>query len=413
MRRSQPGPCRDSVATLPDATDTLARLVALPSIAGGDNQDLISEIASALEDAGAQVRIQPGARPGAHLLHAVVGPIDAPGGVLLAAHGDVVDVEGQTWSSDPFTLRVDDARLYGRGATDMKGFIAATLAAIARADKRALRAPLHLAVSHDEELGCAGVAPLLDALAGNPAPLAGVVVGEPTQMRVIDRHKGKAAIDITVRGRAAHSATPSAGVNAVSATAHLIVALEELELRLTDDATDPGFSVPHATIGVGPIAGGVAVNIVPDSCKLMVETRVLPGQALESVTGQISDAAARIAAEMRARAPEASIELERVAAYPPLTPTAASAEFGVKLAAIAGQGNGGAVNFGTEAGMYQERLGVPVVVCGPGSMAQGHTPDEFLSREQLVAAEAFISGLVDSLSTRTGSAPHRTRRLLS
>ena len=197
-----------------DATVLLRRLVAFPSIAGADNRSLIAEIAERLDDAGARVTVLAGTRPGTQVLHAVLGPADAPGGLLLAAHGDVVDVEGQPWSSDPFMLRSKDGRLYGRGATDMKGFIAATLAAATSARPSSLMAPLHVAISHDEELGCAGVGPLLDVLAegdGLTAPLAGVVVGEPTELRVVDRHKGKAAFDITVHGRAAHSATPSSG----------------------------------------------------------------------------------------------------------------------------------------------------------------------------------------------------------
>jgi acetylornithine deacetylase len=314
----------------------------------------------------------------------VLGPADAPGGVLLAAHGDVVDVAGQTWTADPFVLRADGGRFHGRGAADMKGFMAAMLAAVSRADASSLNAPLHVAISHDEELACAGIAPLLDVLAGGgiAAPLAGVVVGEPTELRVVDRHKGKAALDITLHGRAAHSATPSAGVNAVRAAAHLIVALEDLERQLATEASDPSFSTPHATIGIGPIHGGVALNIVPDRCTLQIETRVLPGQPLDAIVERIGAVAA-------------GADVRRAGGYPPLAPTAGP--FGARIAAIAGHGGGGAVDFGTEAGLYQERLGVPVVVCGPGSMAQGHTPDEFITVDQLAAGEAFVTGIIDRL----------------
>jgi acetylornithine deacetylase len=381
----------------PDATAILRRLVARPSIAGGGNDELIADVATVLDEAGAGVRVHDGTRPGTHVLHAVLGPADAPGGVLLAAHGDVVDVAGQAWTSDPFTLRAEGGRLHGRGTADMKGFIAAALAAIARAHPPALHAPLHMAVSHDEELACAGLGPLLAALAGGgiPAPLAGVVVGEPTELRVVDRHKGKAAIDITIRGRAAHSATPSAGVNAVRAAAHLIVALEDLERELAAEASDRSFSMPHATIGIGPIEGGVAVNIVPDRCRLQIEVRVLPEQPLDAIVERIGAVASRIGAEMTA-----SADVDRVAGYPSLTATRDGAAFGAGVAAVAGHGAGGAVDFGTEAGLYQERLGVPVVVCGPGSMAQGHTPDEFITVEQLAAGQAFVAGLIDRLLGR-------------
>jgi acetylornithine deacetylase len=384
-----------------DATVLLRRLVAFPSIAGAGNRALIEEIAERLDDAGSTVTVFAGTRPGTQVLHAVLGPADAPGGLLLAAHGDVVDVEGQRWSSDPFTLRSEDGRLYGRGTTDMKGFIAATLAATTAARRSSLTAPLHVAISHDEELGCAGVGPLLDLLADGDAlaaPLAGVVVGEPTELRVVDRHKGKAAFAITVHGRAAHSATPSLGVNAVRGAAHLIVALEELERELTQEMTDDTFSTPHATVGIGPITGGVALNIVPDRCALQIETRVLPGQSLDAIERRVGEAASRIGRALAADAPEAGVEVARVAGYPPLVPEPAAATFALRMARVAGQGLGGAVDFGTEAGLYQQRLGVPVVICGPGSMVQGHAADEFLDARQLAAGEAFVAGLIRGLS---------------
>jgi acetylornithine deacetylase len=282
----------------------------------------------------------------------------------------------------------------------MKGFIAATLAATTTARLSSLTAPLHVAISHDEELGCAGVGPLLDLLTegdGLPAPLAGVVIGEPTELRVVDRQKGKAAFDITVNGRAAHSATPSSGVNAVQGAAHLIVALEELERELALQVTDDAFSTPHATIGVGPIIGGVALNIVPDRCALKVETRVLPGQSLDAVERRVGEVTSRIGRALAAQAPEAGVEVARVAGYPPLVPEPTAATFALRVARVAGQGRGGAVDFGTEAGLYQQRLGVPVVICGPGSMAQGHISDEFLDETQLAAGEAFVAGLIDGL----------------
>jgi acetylornithine deacetylase len=383
-----------------DAAVLLRRLVALPSIAGADNRAVIAEIAERLDDAGATVTMFPGTRPGTQLLHAVLGPADAPGGLLLAAHGDVVDVEGQPWSSDPFTLRIEDGRLYGRGTTDMKGFIAATLAATTRARPASLTAPLHVAISHDEELGCAGVGPLLDVLDSDAvaAPLTGVVVGEPTELRVVDRHKGKAAFDITVHGRAAHSATPALGVNAVRGAAHLIVGFEELERELTQELTDDAFSTPHATVGVGPISGGVALNIVPDRCALKLEIRVLPGQSLDAIERRVGEVASRVGRALAARAPHAGVEVARAARYPPLVPEPATAAFARRVAQVAAQGVGGAVDFGTEAGLYQQRLGVPVVVCGPGSMAQGHTPDEFIDAGQLAAGQAFVTGLIRGLS---------------
>ncbi|UJA19382.1 acetylornithine deacetylase [Thermoleophilia bacterium SCSIO 60948] len=383
----------------PEAEAVLGRLVAHRSVAGGPNEGLIEEIAALLVDAGAVVDLHEGTRPDTRVLHAVLGPADAEGGIMLAAHGDVVDVEGQSWSADPFELRREEGRLYARGSADMKGFIAAALSAVARADAGSMRAPLHLAVSHDEEHACAGIGPLIQALEGGaiPAPLAGVVVGEPTGLRVVDRHKGKAALRLTLHGRAAHSATPAAGVNAVRWSARLIEALERLELELRTEAHDRSFSVPHATIGIGPIAGGVAVNIVPDACRLDVEARVLPDQDVDAVVGRIGEVAARIGADMACHAPEARVDVERLAGYPPLAPTD-DAAFATRVAALARGSSGGAVDFGTEAGIYRQRLGLPVVVCGPGSMAQGHTPDEFIEADQLAAGEAFVSRVIAHLA---------------
>jgi acetylornithine deacetylase len=282
----------------------------------------------------------------------------------------------------------------------MKGFIAAVLAASLKARLTALKAPLHVAISHDEELGCAGIPLLLDALQQGdaiPAPLAGVVVGEPTGMEVVDRHKGKVAFDIAVRGRPAHSATPSLGVNAVRGAAHLILELEQLELDLARETRDEAFVVPHAAVGIGPIAGGVALNIVPDRCSLKVEVRLLPGQTAELIEDRVRAVADRVAASWAGNAQDAGIDVKRIAGYPPLRPETSQAAFGDWVAHLTGRQAGGAVDFGTEAGIYQQRLKVPVVVCGPGSMAQGHVADEFLTADQLGSAEAFVARLVQRL----------------
>ncbi len=374
-----------------DAEAILGRLVARPAIAGTSNRELIAEVAGLLGDAGADVHVLAGTRADAQVLHAVLGPADAPGGLLLAAHGDVVDVDGQPWSADPFVLRRAGGRLYGRGTADMKGFLAATLAVAGRTPGARLRAPLHVAVSHDEELGCAGIEPLLQWLAdgGVAAPLAGAVVGEPTELAVVERHKGKAALCVRLRGRAAHSSTPAAGVNAVRAAAHAILALEALQETLAAELRDDAFAVPHATIGIGPIRGGVALNIVPDACELGVETRVLPGQDVESVV-------ARIVAAVEAATGEAEVAVERVAAYPPLD-AAPGGAWAARVAELAGRPAGGAVDFGTEAGLYRARLGCETVVCGPGGMRVAHAADEYLEAGQLAAGEALVARLVETV----------------
>jgi acetylornithine deacetylase len=376
----------------------LGRLIAKETIAGGSNLELIAEVASLLEEADAEIWVGPGTRPGTEVLHAVLGPADQPGGLLLAAHGDVVDVAGQDWSSDPFEMRRAGGRLYGRGAVDMKGFLAVAIASARRVATEALRAPLHLTVSHDEELACAGIEPLLAHLEGGgiAAPLAGAVVGEPTRMTVVDRHKGKAALALRLVGRAAHSSTPAAGVNAVRAAARVILALDELQEAIAGEDRDPAFGVPHATIGIGPIAGGVALNVVPDLCELEVEARVIPGQSLEAVVD-------RIAAAAEAAAGEAELSMRRIAAYPPLGP-GADGDWARRVAALSGCEAGGGVDFGAEAGLYNDRLGCDVVVFGPGDMRLAHAADENLGADELEAGRRALDRLVAALLSADASA---------
>ncbi len=364
-----------------DARALLSRLVAFPTVAGESNEALIAWAAERLEAAGAAVRVLPSCRPDARSLHAVFGPADAAG-VLLAAHTDVVAVDGQAWSRDPFVLHESGGRLYGRGAADMKGFLAAILAAAGEIPAAALRRPLQIALSCDEELGCRGAPPLLEALAPAIATPAWCVVGEPTGMRVVERHKGKRAWRARVRGRPGHSSRPATAVNAVEAAARLIVALGELP-------------APPATLSTGPIAGGVSLNIVPEACAFDFEVRA--GEALDRLAGRVEALAAELDAELHARAPEAGVELEPLVSYPPLIPEPGS-RAAAEVAALAESAAGGAVDFGTEAGLYQSALGVPVLVCGPGDMAQAHVADEYLELAQLARAERFVARIAAWLS---------------
>jgi acetylornithine deacetylase len=376
------------------ATDTLAvleRLIAHPTVAGTPNGELVADVAERLERAGAAVTVLPAHRPDARNLHAVLGPRDAPGGLLLAAHSDVVAVDGQPWTRDPFALHVEGDRAYGRGTADMKGFLATVLTAVTEVDAQELRRPLHIALSSDEELGCLGVRPLLDTLAQLPVRPAAAVVGEPTLLRVADRHKGKAAARVHVRGRAVHSSLAPAGVNAVAYAARLVTSLLELQDELAAEAHDPGYSVPHATIGIGPIHGGVSVNIVPDHCRLDVEVRALPEQDPEELMGRMRALASPLEAEMRAVHPDAAIEFEPLSSYPGLRPAPDFAR------TLSGDDAPVAVDFGTEAGLYHQRLGIPVVVCGPGDMAQGHQADEFIAVEQLTRGTHFVRALAERL----------------
>lgn len=381
----------------PRSLGLLAELVALPTVAGEPNRQLIDLIAGRLGRAGAAVTVLPGSsRADGFNLHARIGPA-ADGGVVLAAHTDVVAVDGQEWHSDPFALHAEGDRLHGRGTSDMKGFVAAAVAAAERAASLPLRRPLALALSCDEELGCAGVGTLLDLLAGESTRPRLCVVGEPTGLRVADRHKGKVRLRVDVRGRAVHSATAPAGVNAVTYAARMIVALDELARDLAAGARDPAFGVPHATLSIGPITGGTSTNIVPERCAFEFELRTLPGQDAEAPLARARAAAAGLSDEMRASAPEAGIELSTLSSYPGLAPDASTVDIGMAFG-LDGCGAGPiAVDFGTEAGLYREALGVPVVVCGPGDMARAHRADEYVETGELAAAERVLDRIVDGL----------------
>lgn len=378
-----------------DAEQLLERLVAFPTVAGQPNRPLIEFAHDWLERHGARVSVAPSDwRADGYNLHAVFGP-EKDGGILVAAHTDVVAVEGQRWTSDPFCLRPTSRRLYGRGTADMKGFIAATLAAIGNASLRELTEPLQLALSCDEELGCKGVGSLLDELAAASGRPSLCVVGEPTRMVVADRHKGKMSIRVEVRGRAAHSSIPARGVNAVTFAARLITMLDELFDQLDRGPADNAFTARHATVSVGPVHGGVSLNIVPDHCMFEVEFRYLPGDDPRRVLRAIRQHARTVAASMQRLAPETGIELAEIASYPPLSPcpeaVAAMASLGVDGAPIA-------VDFGTEAGYYNQRLRTPCVVCGPGDMAVAHQADEYIERGQLRAAERLVTRVIAHLT---------------
>jgi acetylornithine deacetylase len=336
--------------------DLLRRLVAFRSIAGRPNEPIASFVERWLREAGLEVR-RVAAGSGERVnLYAAGGP--AGDGPMLSAHMDVVDVAGQEWAADPFELRVKDGRAFGRGTADMKGFLACALLA-ARGAARAGR-PLHLAISTDEEIGCAGARSLVPAVAAAGLRPSLVVVGEPTGMRRATAHKGKIAVRVHVAGKAVHSALAPQGENAVVAAARLIVGLDGDAASLAGERRDPRFSVPHSTISVGPIRGGAALNIVPDSCSFEVEMRTIPGDDPQRLLGLLNGPA----------------EVEEVASYP----------------ALDGEG-GDALDFGTEAGLWQQALGVPVEVRGPGHIADAHRAEESVELAQLDECMAFLATL--------------------
>lgn len=379
-----------------DTRSILERLVSFDTVSSRPNIALMEWARDLLAGAGIEAVLIPDATGGKANLYATVGPRDR-GGVMLSGHTDVVPVEGQDWTVPPFALTARNGRLYGRGTTDMKGFCAAALSAMIAASGRELKTPLHLALSHDEEVGCIGVRSLIDLLDGAPQRPAMCIVGEPTNMAVATGHKGKVALRATCTGREGHSALAPMALNALHLAADFIGAIRAEQAEVAASGPRDGdYDVPYTTIHAGVMRGGVQVNIVPNQAVIDFEIRSLAGDDPEALIARLRDRAAAIVAPHAAIFPEAAIRVERLWDYPGLgTPSDAAVVNFVK--GLTGANGTIKVAFGTEGGVFSGRLGIPTVICGPGSMAQGHKPDEYVSEEQLGRCEAMLVALLDRL----------------
>jgi len=385
--------------TIPDGSDSVAwldRLIAFPTVSRDPNRDLIDCVASYLSSLGARVRVFAQPTGGKANLFASIGP-DGPGGVLLSGHTDVVPVEGQLWSTDPFRMAERDGLLFGRGAADMKGFLACALQAAGIAASRRLAHPLHLAMSYDEEVGCTGVRGMLDVLAEEGLRPSLCIVGEPTGMQVATGHKGKLAARAVCCGVAGHSALAPLACNAIHLASDLVQGLRRRQERLAQvGVRDEGYDIPYSTVHVGRIEGGVALNIVPESCVLDFEIRTVGGDDAPAILAQIAGEAAALTATARRRFASAGIVIESLNDYPGLDTPANSEAFALARA-LADAGPARKVSFGTEGGLFHQRLDIPVVICGPGDMAQGHVADEFVSRAQLAHCDRMLDALIERL----------------
>ncbi|KMZ11620.1 Acetylornithine deacetylase [Candidatus Burkholderia humilis] len=313
-------------------------------------------------------------------LFATIGPRDR-GSIVLSGHTDVVPVDGQSWSIDPFELIEKDGHLYGRGTADMKGFLACVLAAVPSFAKRNLRLPVHLAFSYDEEVGCLGVRPMLAQLEGRAHKPVLCLIGEPTELKPVLGHKGKLAMRCMFKGAPCHSAYAPYGVNAIQYAARMINHLDEIGERLAQpEHHDARFDPPFSTVQAGVIKGGRALNIVPVECEFDFEVRALPGFDANRVADDLQTyAESTLLPKMRAVKPDTDIQFQALSAYPGLA-TSPDSEAAALLAMLSGSTAFGTVAFGTEGGLFNQ-AGIPVVVCGPGSMDQGHKPDEFVTIE--------------------------------
>ena len=376
-----------------DAVMILEKLVGFDTVSANSNLALVEWVADYLDSCGVRSGLTRSADGAKANLFATIGPEDR-GGVILSGHTDVVPVAGQAWDTDPFRLAERGDRLYGRGAADMKGFIALALALVPAAVESRLTVPLHLALSYDEEVGCLGAPSLIAALPQSAARPRLAIIGEPTGMRVANAHKGIQFLRTHVTGREAHSSLPEAGVNAIAAAAEIVgeigrVAAERRVAAPCDSRFDP----PYTSFNIGRIEGGAAVNIIARDCVFEWEFRAVPGEDAAALRRRIDDyIESDLLPRLRARWPEAAVTTETAAAVPPLVPDPASPAEALALA-LGGANDTTTIAFATEAGLFQA-AGIPAIVCGPGSIAVAHQPNEFITRAELAAGSEFLDRLL-------------------
>jgi acetylornithine deacetylase len=328
-------------------------------------------------------------------LFATIGP-EIAGGIVLSGHTDVVPVDGQPWTSNPFELTHRGERLFGRGTCDMKGFLAVCLAEVPNFLKAGLKSPIHLALSCDEEVGCKGVRPLVAHMRDHlPKPRA-VIVGEPTSMKVVNAHKSAVTFSTEVTGHEAHSSLTHHGVNAILVAGELLSEIGRIrnELIETGDPTHR-FDPPYSTIHVGVIEGGTAKNIIPRRCAFQWETRLLPTADPDYVPNRFDGFARSLEPAMKRVAPESGIATEMVNRVPGLAPEQDSPAENLALH-LANANSTHAVSYCTEAGLFQQ-IGIPAVICGPGSIEQAHKPDEYIDISELRKCEGFMGRLAQQL----------------
>lgn len=381
----------------PETLAIIERLIGFDTTSRDSNLGLIEWARDYLKDYGIESRLTYDAGGNKANLFATVQKGAKPG-IVLSGHTDVVPVDGQNWASDPFKATLIEDKLYGRGACDMKSYLAVILAMAPRFAAANLKAPIHFALSYDEEVGCIGARRLLDDLARNDIRPAGAVIGEPTGMQPVIAHKGKRSYQCCVHGKEAHSALTPQGVNAIEYAARIISYIRHMAERMQAcEPRDYGFDVPFTTLQTGVIAGGTAGNIVPRECKFQFEFRYLPGADPEALEREIKDyAESVILPEMRRTDPATGISFETKAEIPGLN-TTEEAQLTRLAQDLSRNKSAAKVAYATEGGLFQ-RAGIPAIICGPGSIAQAHKPDEYVTLEQVALCESFMERLLEQMS---------------
>jgi acetylornithine deacetylase len=387
----------DTQAPRLSTTELLARLVSFDTTSRNSNLPLIDFVRAYLDGFSVPYRLSHNEAGDKANLHAIIGP-QVAGGIALSGHVDVVPVDGQAWSADPFILRRQDGRLYARGAADMKGFVASALAAVPELLARNLARPMHLFITYDEELDMAGARRLVTDLDASGLRPELCVVGEPSSMQPILGHKGRLALRVTARGRAGHSSEPGRGVNAVHALGEAIAHVAAEQRRFaTVGPFDPNFDPPYTTPHIGTVSGGTILNIIPERASFTMEWRTIPQDDFFAEVERLrAHVAANIEPAMRAVDPATGFDFEVMNWVPDLALPADHA-LATLVKQTAGSNSAGFVSYATEGGLYQ-KAGVPTIVCGPGSIGQAHQADEWIAESQLAACDAFIRRLADRLT---------------
>ncbi len=373
----------------------LSKLVSFPTVSRDSNLELVDWVATYLSSHGIDTARDMDETGQKASLFAHVGPME-DGGIVLSGHTDVVPVDGQAWDTDPFGVTEKDGKLYGRGTCDMKGFDALAIWALVEAKQRGVTRPLQLALSRDEEIGCVGAPPMIEAMSGLPrASLA--IIGEPTDMGIINGHKGGTGFDLHFRGFEVHSSLAYKGVSAVMESARLIQWCNDVNDASAASA-DPAspFDPPYSTLHVGMIEGGTAHNITAKDCMFVLSLRALPTEDIGAWRSKILAEIARIEAGMQAVRPEAEIRVNPRWDVPGLREEADGAAEGI-VRKLTGQNSSGVVSFGTEAGQFQA-AGYSAVVCGPGSIERAHQANEYITTDQFQQGEAFMEKLLSEVA---------------
>jgi acetylornithine deacetylase len=374
----------------------LEKLISFDTVSSNSNLELLSFCEKLLKDAGAKITLIKNKEGTKGNLFATIGPSDKPG-IILSGHTDVVPVKEQTWATNPFKLTEKNKKLYGRGTADMKSFIACALHTAIKGSLMTLTTPLHFAFSYDEEIGCVGVRSLIDMLKTAPFNPLFCIIGEPTSMQVAAGHKGKVNASVKIKGKEAHSALASNGLNSIYLATNLINEIQNIQSNIINNYQhDEDYEVPYTTLQVGKIEGGVAVNIVPSSSSFLFEIRNLFDDDPELILQKLKNKANDLVKSHINKFPDTQIEIKTINQYPSLN-TSKNAGVINFVKSLTGNNSVGKVSFGTEGGIFSKELNLETAICGPGSMEQGHKPDEYIEKSQVNLCDQMLDNLLEKL----------------